>query len=169
MQQLKSIIRMRTVALITLTILFSCQSSKSGETDLKALKDEVFEIHDEVMPKMGDLRRARKDLMLQADSIKASDSVRAITLIAASDKIAAANESMMDWMRNFDPNFEGSDQEIENYLNEKKASISQVREDMLGSLEEGKNLLKEDLVFQVFLVLNQIAVRVLFFLQVVLF
>ena len=134
---------MRNILFILVAVFAACQT-KSEETDLKALKDEVFEIHDAVMPKMGDLRRVRKALMLQADSLQVSDSVRVNVLLNASDKIADANESMMDWMRNFDPNFEGTDEEILNYLNEKKASITKVKEDMLGSLAEGQAILEED-------------------------
>ncbi len=133
---------MKKFLLITITVLcFSCQSNK-GEVDLKALKDEVFEIHDEVMPKMGNLRNVRKSLMLQADSLQAIDSSAAAVLINASDAIAAANEGMMDWMRNFDPNFEGTDEEVLKYLNDQKASITKVRTDMLESLENGEKLLQ---------------------------
>lgn len=126
--------------IVSLILFFACQPK--GETDLKALKDEVFEIHDEVMPKMGDLRRARKALMVKADSLQSIDSLKAQTLLKASENIAAANDSMMVWMRNFDPNFEGTDEEVLNYLNEKKESISKVKEDMIGSLGKGQEMLE---------------------------
>ena len=67
---------MKNLLLLSLLFLLSCQTSKKEEVDLKALKDEVFELHDEVMPLMGDLRRVRKSLMLQVDSIQEADSER---------------------------------------------------------------------------------------------
>lgn len=127
--------------LIPLLFILSCQPSGKEQVDLKALKNEVFDIHDEVMPKMGDLRRVRKAIMLQADSIQALDSVGADRLIEASDKLAAANESMMDWMRNFDPDFEGTYEERLQYLNQQKEGIIQVRDDMLSSLEAGEKII----------------------------
>lgn len=135
---------MRILALLLLVILGACQTTPKEEVDLKALKNEVFDIHDEVMPEMGNLRRVRRDLMLQADSIKDLDSARAAFLIEASDNLDAANESMMNWMRNFDPNFEGTDEEVLTYLTEKREGIIQVRDDMLESLEAGQKILSED-------------------------
>ena len=125
-------------------VLISCSGAKKDEVDLKALKDEVFEIHDEVMPKMGDLRNARKNLMALADSIQTLDSARAATYIVASNELDAANESMMEWMRNFDPNFEGTDEETLKYLNAQKASIQEVNKRMKESLKKGEELLAEN-------------------------
>ena len=122
-------------------ILLSCQTY-SNKIDPKALKNEVFDIHDEVMPKMGDLRRVRKALLLQADSLLKVDSTRASVLKSAADSIAVANDGMMEWMRNFNPDFEGTDEEVINYLNEQKRSITKVRDDMLGTLESGQQLLE---------------------------
>ena len=133
---------MKNVFLVAFCFLMACQTSNKQEVDLKALKNEVLDIHDDVMPNMGDLRRVRKSLMLRADSIMASDSARAAILLTASDAIDAANEGMMDWMRNFDPNFEGTYEETLNYLNEKKASIEVVRKNMLESKSEGEKVLE---------------------------
>ena len=129
---------MRVLSIAAFILMFSCQpSQKDDKVDLKALKDEVFEIHDEVMPKMGDLRKARKSLLSMADSIQVSDSTRAAELKDLAEKIGAANESMMSWMRNFDPNFEGTYEQELQYLSSQKESISQVNKDMKESLEAG--------------------------------
>ncbi len=133
---------MKKFLLLPLLVLLSCQSSKKEEVDLKALKDEVFELHDEVMPLMGDLRRVRKSLMLQVDSIKETDSERAEILTTVSDELNAANEGMMVWMRNFDPNFEGTDEETLKYLTDQKSSIQEVNKNMKESLKKGQELLK---------------------------
>lgn len=134
---------MRFLLLLPFILILSCQTSKSDKEDLKALKDEVFEIHDEVMPKMGTLSRMRKDLVLQADSLVKTDRQRASELLEASYELSAANESMMNWMRNFDPNFEGNVEETMQYLTDQKASITVVKEKMLKSLEAGSRLLEK--------------------------
>ena len=133
---------MKKFCILLLVAMFSCQPS--GESELKVLKDEVMAIHDEVMPQMGDLRRTRKDLMLQADSLMASDSVRATELNDLASKIEGANEGMMQWMRAYEPDFAGSDEEIKNYLEAQKQSIEKVRDEMKKSLADGKNALGEE-------------------------
>ena len=136
---------MRLLKILIFGLLLACQPAQKDEkVDLDSLKDEVFEIHDEVMPKMGDLRKTRKNLMTLADSIIVSDSTRASNLLELAGQIEAANESMRQWMRNFDPDFEGTYEERLNYLNEQKGSITQVRKEMLESLEAGQAKLNDD-------------------------
>ena len=57
------------------------------------------------------------------------------------EAIAEANEYMMDWMRNFKVNFEGTEQEKEQYLLTQKQGIEQVQLLMTTSLEEAKKYL----------------------------
>lgn len=131
------------LALIALaaTLMYACGNSKKEE--LKTLKNEVMAVHDEVMPKMGDLMKAQKALKLKADSLmETSDSLAAQGYYDAAAKIDSANESMMNWMRNFQANFQGTDEELTAYLNEQKATIQKVKDDMLNSLEEGKKKLE---------------------------
>ncbi len=133
---------MKKLLFVSLVFILSCQSSNKEEVDLKALKDEVFELHDEVMPLMGDLRRVRKSLMLQVDTIQDTDAERAAILTEASNNLDEANEGMMVWMRNFDPNFEGSDEEVLKYLTDQKSSIEEVNKNMKESLKKGQELME---------------------------
>ena len=126
--------------LLFVTLLLACGPSKQSQ--IKEIKNQAIEIHDEVMPLMGDLRRVRKDLMLMADSIVTSDSLKASTLGELATDIADANEGMMQWMRSFEPEFEGTDEEVIQYFKDQKASIEKVKADMLESLESGQKALK---------------------------
>ena len=81
--------------------------------------------------------------MLQADSLKVSDSTRAVVLLVTAEEIAAANEGMMDWMRNYEPEYTGTKEEILFYLGEQRKSIQKVKEDMEKSLIKGKEMLKQ--------------------------
>ena len=106
---------------------------------------QVMAAHDEVMPKMGDLRRLSKTLNEKADSLAAQDSAsfagQIEELRSTAEKIEAANESMMEWMRQFEvPDNEAPVQEVLVYLKEQKAKIDKVKEDMLRSMEEGQKL-----------------------------
>jgi hypothetical protein len=131
---------MKNLLLLT-TLFFLAACGPSQKEELQTLKDEVIGIHDEVMPKMGELRRTRKDLLLQADSLMESDPDRAAMLTTVADEIADANESMMEWMRAFEPEFEGTDEEIRQYLEDQKIAIQEVKENMNGALAKGKDVL----------------------------
>ncbi len=118
-----------------------------GKAEREALRDEVIAIHDEVMPKMGDLRKVRKSLEAMADTL-ATDSM----MLADAEKIRAlakeiedANESMMAWMRQFEPGImeDGTPHgEVMAYLKEQKEAIDKVKQDMLESLSKGQEAIK---------------------------
>lgn len=127
------------ILLSFLLISFSCQKEQKDE--LAILKEEVMALHDEVMPKMSELRYTQKALMLQADSLMSLDSLRSATLSGASNEIIAANEAMMNWMRNYEPDFQGTKEEIIDYLKQQKMAIQKVKDDMESSLQNGKQLI----------------------------
>ncbi len=130
---------MRYIPLLLITLLFSCGSNKQDE--IKEMKDQVIEIHDEVMPRMGELNKVRKDLLLQADSFIETDSVKAISFTKAVANIEGSEKSMRNWMLNFELEYEGTDEEIIHYLKDQKKAILQVQEEMNGSIEKGKAIL----------------------------
>ena len=131
-------------------VFFSCQSGQSDSKEVNkktspvSLRSEILAIHDEVMPKMGELRKTRKDLIIGADSLKKSDSIGAATFLIAADQIASANEGMMDWMRNYEPTYEGTEEKVLSYLEEQKKSIQRVKENMEGALTRGQKILKQE-------------------------
>lgn len=124
--------------IVLATLMASCTPSKK-EVEEKPLMDQVMEVHDAVMPKMGSLMKVKKQLVAKADT---ADSVASEELKTLAQEIDLANEAMMDWMRNFDPNFEGTEEEVKDYLMKKKKGIEKVAEAMNSSLEKGENALK---------------------------
>ncbi len=131
---------MKYFLLLFILVCFSCQTSKESKSgaSLEDLKSEVLSIHDEVMPKMSDLRRTRKDLMLMADSIMSVDSLQASLLNTLADDLGNASEGMMQWMRNYEPDFEGTEEEVRTYFEAQKASIQKVKEEMESALKNGQ-------------------------------
>lgn len=127
---------MKIVYLIAICALIGSCSPKSNELDV--LKSEVMKAHDEVMPRMGELMKTQKALKLKADSVSVFDSLASVSYLKLASDIDAANESMMNWMRNFEPNFTGTEAEVLQYYTDQKKAIDQVKADMLNSLEAGK-------------------------------
>ena len=136
---------MKYLSIIALVaVVFSCSSpqKKTEEAQEPTLKEKVMMVHDEVMPKMGELRKTQKELLVLVDS-SAADSVVAAKYQELAREIEVANESMMNWMRNFEPDFAGTPEEVEEYLQGELEKIEKVKSDMLKSLEEGKKALTD--------------------------
>ena len=95
------------------------------------LEAEVIAIHDEVMPKMGDIHVAKKQLRkLMGEGT--SDSLKTEILELISD-LEKADEGMMDWMDKWDVPTE--EPAMTAYLEKEKIKITKVKEDMLNSIE----------------------------------
>lgn len=123
-----------------LVFLFSCNQEKAKE---EALYQAVMDIHDEVMPKMGTLRRLSISLKDEAAAIQ-QDTARSTrekiaTIGAMISRLEKANEAMMQWMRDFRPLEEGTPHgELLQYLIEQKRSIDKVKEDMMKAKDEAE-------------------------------
>lgn len=132
-------------ALFGLLIFTAC--GDGGQAEREALHKEVMALHDEVMPMMGGLRKTRKSIEALADSL-VPDSVnagRVDELRAIAKEISESNESMMAWMRQFEPEImeDGTaHEEVMKYLNEQKKAISEVNNSMIESLKKGQDALK---------------------------
>ena len=115
--------------------LLGC-SVKSGD-DIDFLFQEIMDVHDEVMPKMGKIRNLEK----QCRSV-ALTSPDSLELIRQAEFLSNANEAMMIWMREFNSNFQGSDLEKREYLLAQKMQIYQVKDLMNSSLIQGEKLVR---------------------------
>ena len=120
-------------------ILFLClvgliTSCKEKST----LEKEVMAIHDEVMPKLGELNKDRK--VLQSILISSNDETVKATLLEAISALEKADDGMMDWMAEWKVPSEPTAQEA--YLKKEMVRITQVKTDMLESMKNAK-LLKE--------------------------
>lgn len=130
--------------------MFSCQNLEQKENNSAINKEvssqseqenilykEVMAIHDEVMPLMGDLMAMNKKIKSQ-DSTSQEATELSIYL-------EEANESMMNWMRKFNPNIENmTHEETMNYLEEEKKKIMEVREKMLSGYDKAAAFLEAD-------------------------
>jgi len=143
---------MKNIFPFLFTLICACQpssqsaelvSSETGVISLDSLKKEVLAIHDEVMPKMGALMKAQKTLNQLSGSLGESDSLSIVMKNAATD-LDVANESMMVWMRNYEPNFEGTEEEQRAYFEEQKKGIQKVKEDMEQSLATGEEIISRN-------------------------
>ncbi|MFY0650500.1 MAG: hypothetical protein JXQ96_00635 [Cyclobacteriaceae bacterium] len=121
-------------------LLLSCNKEKKVQ---ETLFNEVMDVHDEVMPQMSSLRKLAKSLESKLDSI-AVDSLltekgQKEELNKAIEDLKKANESMMEWMRQFEQIEEGTPHgEVMKYLKDQKKKIEKVRDDMLKAKKQGE-------------------------------
>ncbi len=128
-----------------------CNSDKDA---VKETENEVFAIHDEVMPKTGDILKLRKQLKLRIgilDSLKAGSSA---TMGLRMDEereqasrlsrdLTVADSLMMNWMEGYngDTLTKLSAEEAMRYLTAQKEQITDVKTKVNTSIEQARQYL----------------------------
>ncbi|MVM36890.1 viral A-type inclusion protein [Spirosoma sp. HMF3257] len=147
----------KTTRTLAILIAFSgiFWACNSGEEEVKQAENEVFAIHDEIMPKvMGDLVKLKKQLnkrVTSLDSLKASGSAAA-TLRVDEDKEQAirlkqnllnADSLMTVWMATYngDTLAKLSSDKALNYLAAQKDILTDVKKKVNTSIEQAKQYL----------------------------
>ena len=137
--------------LIGSALLGACQKSEDA---VKEAENELFTIHDEVMPRMGDVMKLRKQLnqrISALDSVAASGSA-AGTLRVDEEKEQArllsrnltnADSLMMHWMNHYkgDTLTKLSPDDALRYLSEQKEQITDVKTKFNSSIDQARQFL----------------------------
>jgi hypothetical protein len=140
------------VGLLALSgVFWACQS---GDEAVKETENEVFAVHDEVMPKIDDLFRLRKQLnqrIVVLDSLKKTSSGTAVLRIdeerqqaaLLSRNLTVADSLMSNWMGQYknDTIAELSPDNAMRYLSEQKDQITDVKAKVNTSIEQARTFL----------------------------
>jgi len=112
----------------------------------KKLREQIIGVHDEVMPKMGELKGLEKKASEQADSLYAQDSTATAeieSLRALAVQLNQAHEGMFVWMRQYSLEEEGkTPEEIKIYLDEQWIKVNQVNETIQSALQQAEEKIK---------------------------
>ncbi len=110
-----------------------------GESPNKALYDQVMDIHDEVMPKMQDLYALKLELLEKLAQSPNLETYKKEELQRAISDLDSTSNAMMDWMHNFNPLPDSTNQEAaREYLETEMESIKKVRALTNETLERAK-------------------------------
>lgn len=127
-----------------LIVLFLCSCTPNEKVREDKLYQEVIDIHDEVMPKMGEVMRLEKELDKNIDQLKSTDSTpsrpsRIEHLTTLKKNLKDADEYMMNWMREFnnDMNSMTHEEKME-YLEKEKLKIQEVRSQVNMAIQNAK-------------------------------
>jgi len=134
------------IILITVTVLVSCEDDKRDTQD--QLLDKVMAVHDEIMPKMGDIMKYKKQLKAKIDELTAAgkedNEAKIIEIKEAIESLDNSHEGMMSWMREFDTDFEGRvAEDVMSYLKGQMTKIEEVGKMTNLALKKAEDLLKE--------------------------
>jgi hypothetical protein len=113
----------------------------------KEMRAQIIGVHDEVMPKMGELMSLQKKALAQADSLYAQDST-ATTQIESmrtlAGKLDQAYEGMFVWMRQYSLEEEGkTPEEIKTYLDDQLLKVNQVNTEIKAALDQAATQMKD--------------------------
>lgn len=134
-----------------LSVLVSCGPGKA-ETQKKQQEDlaaEVLAIHDEVMPKTGEMMKLRKQVKTKLNEWTAdaahdhTEHIRKATALIAD--LEAADKEMMDWMHTYN-GAQGlyEHDEIIAYLGEEKDKIRKVEEKTDRAIASARQFVEEN-------------------------
>lgn len=113
----------------------------------KEMRAQIIGVHDEVMPKMGELMSLQKKALAKADSLYAQDSTATAqieSMRTLAGQLDQAYEGMFVWMRQYSLEEEGkTPEEIKTYLDEQLLKVNQVNADIKAALELAGTQLKD--------------------------
>ncbi|MGB3588774.1 MAG: hypothetical protein WBA23_19670 [Tunicatimonas sp.] len=160
----------RLLTVIALIIfLVGCQTASNKETpanlsEAQEIYAEAMEVHDEVMPRMGELMQLRRaienkvDSLNQIDSAAYADTVQYMQFVVRN--LQYADQGMMQWMRNvkkvpgleeaqtaYQGEMEMEEADTTNIVQvqrSQKTAIEQVKQQMESSIKEAKLLVNND-------------------------
>jgi transposase-like protein len=113
----------------------------------KEMRAQIIGVHDEVMPKMGELMSLQKKALAQADSLYAQDSTATAqieSMRSLAGQLDQAYEGMFVWMRQYSLEEEGkTPEEIKTYLDDQLLKVNQVNAEIKAALEQAGTQLKD--------------------------
>jgi hypothetical protein len=138
-------------ALFLLALLAACKEKSSEHeghdatasdqvqvSENQVLYNEVMKIHDEVMPKMNDIYSVKQELRKTLSKPELTE-VEKMKIEAMISRLDSASESMMVWMREFQPVPDSDGEEkAREYLETEMEKVKKVRENILQALAEAK-------------------------------
>jgi len=119
-------------------VLLACGQDKAAikETDARAI-----ELHDEVMPKMGEIIALKGEIKAKIESLDSTSTDKA-ALEAAYEALVKGEDGMKDWMHNYQmPDYKKSLEELKPVAEFQLQAIEKVKAQMESSIADAKVLL----------------------------
>jgi hypothetical protein len=132
--------------MISVLFLFQSCANKQVEEN-KILRGKIIAVHDEVMPKMGQLKSLEKAALQQVEELQNAevpDLAKIDSLKTIANQLNQAYEGMFVWMRQYTlEDGEQTPEQVKAYLDEQLVLVSKVNDDIKSALAEAAELPKE--------------------------
>ncbi|MFC5625133.1 hypothetical protein [Algoriphagus winogradskyi] len=137
----------RTILFLILSSFFVINAcGPKGPSENELLREEVIAVHDEVMPKMGQLKSLERKALEKVEELESEsseDSSRIQEYKALAYDLNHAHEAMFIWMRQYEPkDGDQSPEEIKKYLEAQMELVTEVNVEMKEALAKADELLK---------------------------
>ncbi|TYP72806.1 hypothetical protein [Aquimarina intermedia] len=143
MTKLSNLVFILTALLLT----YSCDSLSKEEEAFDKKMQEIIDVHDEVMPKMGEMSALIKNLESKIDTTNATRNYK-----QAQQNLKDGYDFMMEWMSDFsqkfphdDKNKELSNEELNvkmKILEQEEVEVKELRDQINSSIQNAKSVLK---------------------------
>ncbi len=131
--------------IFTLFLLVNACGPKSHDKNEK-LREEVIGVHDEVMPKMGQLKSMERRALSKVEEIERadpSDSVSVEEYKALAYDLSQAHDAMFVWMRQYEVEDGGkTEEELKEYLDSQMVLVTEVNVKIKDALAKAEEMLK---------------------------
>ncbi|WPR74009.1 hypothetical protein [Algoriphagus sp. NG3] len=131
--------------IFTSFLLVNACGSKSHDKNEK-LREEVIGVHDEVMPKMGQLKSLERRALSKVEEIERanpSDSVSLEEYKALAYDLSQAHDAMFVWMRQYEVEDGGkTEEELKEYLDNQMVLVTEVNVKIKDALAKAEEMLK---------------------------
>ncbi|MDP5090152.1 MAG: hypothetical protein NWQ18_07365 [Saprospiraceae bacterium] len=126
--------------LLTLFLLLNLVSCKNN--DAEVLHNEIMDIHDEVMPKTGEITYLYMSFRKKVETDLTISEENKMELLKQADDLEKAEDEMMVWMNDYIPPHKmrssKNEKQIIDYLQNQKKIISDIKVHTNASLASGK-------------------------------
>jgi hypothetical protein len=131
-----------TLLFMAFAVLTSCNNDdKITETKLH---EQVMDVHNEIMPKMAEINRLKRQLISYNKTIPDDSVALRVSVLDAIKSLSKSEDLMSDWMSNYKyPNQEAKHEELIQYLKAQKDTITSVSNSMFMSLATAQGFLKK--------------------------
>jgi hypothetical protein len=135
----KNILALVICALFALNI--GCQD-KNKESETR-LNQDIMAVHDDIMPKMGEVNRLKRQLSNYKDAVSEENAEMKDSLINAILMLAKMEDNMNDWMGSYKyPNPDITHEQMLKYLTGQRDTVKQLSDDIYMSVAVANGFLK---------------------------
>lgn len=122
-------------------LMMACGQDKAV---VKQLDDKAVEIHDAVMPKMGDIITLKGELRAKLESLDSTQLMAQDAHLKVLASLEVAEQGMKDWMHGYVvPDYKKPLEELKPLVEEQLAAIQAVERQMEESITNAKGLLEK--------------------------